>query len=122
MTIVPAEDDLVIDANVAPQDIDQVSVGQQAIIRFTAFNRRLTPEVRGIVQRIAADALTDKSEKRQFYLTRIKFGRGDLADLGDVKLVPGMPAEVFIQTGERTLFSYLSKPISDQLFRSLREK
>lgn len=123
MYIVPAEDNLVIDASVLPQDVDQVAVGQSAMIRFTAFNRRITPETRGTVERVAADATTDKEQTKSSYVTRIRMNKSDYElKAANIRLVPGMPAEVFIMTDDRTLLSYLTKPIIDQFSRSLREK
>ena len=92
------------------------------VLRFSAFNQRTTPELNGKVVRIAADTSSDQRTGQTYYLVRISMSAGEIDRLGGVKLTPGMPVEAFIQTGERTLMSYLMKPLRDQLMRSFREK
>ncbi len=122
MLIVPAMDTLLVEAKVDPKDIDQVQFGQPVVLRFSAFNTRTTPELNGTVVRIAADTTTDQRTGQSYYLVRISMTADEITRLGDVKLAPGMPVEAFIQTGERTMLSYLVKPLHDQLKRSFREK
>lgn len=122
MMIVPAAADLTVEAKVKPQDIDQLHVGQRALLRFTTFNQRTTPEIYGIVTRISADITTDERSGLSYYTVRLSMSPQQIARLGDVKLVPGMPVEAFVQTGERTVMSYLVKPFYDQLTRAFREK
>ena len=123
MVIVPGNDDLVIDARIAPQDIDNVKAAKAAHIRFSAFNQRTTPEFDGIVQRVSADLTRDPGQGAPpYYIARITQPAAELAKLGDLKLVPGMPAEVQINTGERTAMSYFVKPITDQWSRTFRER
>ena len=122
MLIVPEADTLLIEAKVEPKDIDQVQYGQPVVLRFSAFNTRTTPELNGTVVRTGADTTTDQRTGQSYYLVRIAMTAGELSRLGDVKLTPGMPVEAFIQTGERTMLSYLVKPLHDQLMRSFREK
>jgi HlyD family secretion protein len=122
MLIVPNADNLTVEVKIAPQDIDQVRVGQQAVLRLTAFNQRTTPELNGVVGQIAADTTTDQRTGQSYYITRIALPAAELSRLGDVKIIPGMPAEVFIQTGERQVLSYLIKPIRDQLARAFKDK
>ena len=122
MLIVPEADTLLVEAKVEPKDIDQVQFGQPVVLRFSAFNMRTTPELNGTVVRIAADTTTDQRTGQSYYLVRIAMTAGELGRLGDIKLTPGMPVEAFIQTGERTMLSYLVKPLHDQLMRSFREK
>jgi HlyD family secretion protein len=122
MMIVPETDKLSVDVKVEPKDIDQVAIGQPVVLRFSAFNQRTTPELNGSVTRIAADTTNDQRTGQSYYLVRIGIEPGELNRLGPVKLTPGMPVEAFIQTGERTLVSYLVKPLHDQLMRSMREK
>jgi len=122
MLIVPGADNLMVEAKIAPQDIDQVRVGQKAILRMTAFNQRTTPELNAEVSQIAADITTDQRTGQSYYITRIAIPSNEIARLGDVKLIPGMPAEIFIQTGEREVLSYLIKPLRDQLARAFKEK
>jgi len=122
MLIVPESDQLTVEVKVDPKDIDQVQFGQPVILRFSAFNARTTPELNGTVSRIAADTTTDQRTGQSYYLVRIGMPTEEIGRLGDVKLTPGMPVEAFVQTGERTMLSYLIKPLHDQLMRSFREK
>jgi HlyD family secretion protein len=122
MLIVPAADNLTVEAKIAPQDIDQVRSGQRALLRFSAFNQRTTPELNGVVSQIAADTTTDQRTGQTYYVTRVAIPPEELARLDDAKLIPGMPAEVFVQTGERQVLSYLVKPLRDQLARAFKEK
>ena len=122
MLIVPQTDNLTVEAKVNPQDINQLQIGQKAILRFTAFNQQSTPEIDGTVSRISADITTDQRTGLGYYTIRIALPASEVARLGDVKLVPGMPVEAFVQTGERTVISYLMKPLSDHFNRAFREK
>ena len=122
MLIVPETDNLMVEAKVNPHDIDKVQVGQSAVLRFSAFNLRTTPEINGTVTRVSADTTTDQRSGQNFYTTRIAMPKSEIAKLGDVKLIPGMPVEAFVQTGERTVMSYLIKPLQDQFTRAFREK
>jgi HlyD family secretion protein len=122
MLIVPDADKLTVEAKVNPQDIDQLQIGQKALLRFTTFNQRTTPEIYGIVNRISADISTDQRTGMNYYTVRISLPPEEVAKLGEVKLVPGMPVEAFVQTGERTVMSYLVKPLYDQITRAFREK
>ncbi len=122
MFIVPELDTLLVEAKVDPKDIDQVQLGQRVVLRFSAFNMRTTPELNATIVRIAADTNTDQRTGQSFYLVRIAMTADEIKRLGDVKLTPGMPVEAFIQTGERTMLSYLIKPLHDQLMRAFREK
>jgi len=122
MLIVPAADNLLVEAKVNPHDIDQVQVGQSAVLRFSAFNLRTTPEINGTVTRVSADTTTDQRTGQAYYTTRIAMTKSEIARLGDIKLIPGMPVEAFVQTGERTVLSYLMKPLQDQFMRAFREK
>jgi len=122
MLIVPESDELMVEVKVDPKDIDQVQFGQPVVLRFSSFNVRTTPELNGTVSRIAADTSTDQRTGQSYYLVRISMTADEVKRLGDVKLTPGMPVEGFIQTGERTMLSYLVKPLHDQLMRSFREK
>ncbi|MFO1111889.1 MAG: HlyD family type I secretion periplasmic adaptor subunit [Bradyrhizobium sp.] len=120
MMIVPRADDLSVEAKVNPQDIDKLQVGQNTVLRFSAFNQRTTPELNGKVSRISADVTADQRTGQSFYTIRVSLPPDEVARLGEVKLVPGMPVEAFVQTGERTMLSYLMKPLSDQVMRSFR--
>jgi HlyD family secretion protein len=122
MLIVPDADSLTVEAKVNPQDIDQVREGLPALLRFSAFNQRTTPEIYGKVSRISADASTDQRTGQTYYTVRIALPADEVAKLGEVRIVPGMPVETFIQTGDRTMISYLTKPLHDNLMRMFREK
>lgn len=122
MLIVPDADALMVEAKVNPQDIDQVQIGQNALLRLSAFNQRTTPEITGSVRRISADTSTDQRTGLSYYTIRIAMPPEEVARLGDIRIVPGMPVEAFVQTGERTMLSYFAKPLSDQLMRMFREK
>ena len=121
MLIVPEGERLALDVQVSPRDIDQVHLGQEANIRLSAFNQRTTPELQGKVSRLAADQTIDERTGAAFYRLRIDIPRAQLDRLGELVLMPGMPAEAFIRTGERTVLSYLVKPLADQLNRAFRE-
>ena len=99
-----------------------MSVGQPVLLRFTAFNQRTTPQLNGEVSRVSADVAVDQKSGASFYVVRIAVPEAELARLGDLKLIAGMPVEAFIQTGQRTVMSYLVKPLSDQLMRAWRER
>jgi len=122
MLIVPESDNLLVEVKVDPKDIDQVQFDQPVVLRFSSFNARTTPEINAKVVRIAADTTTDQRTGQSYYLVRIAMTADEVARLGDVKLTPGMPVEAFIQTGERTMLSYLMKPLRDQFMRAFREK
>ncbi|MBS0246860.1 MAG: HlyD family type I secretion periplasmic adaptor subunit [Proteobacteria bacterium] len=122
MYIVPDNAKLQVEAKVQPQDIAQVKVGQAAVLRFSAFDARTTPEINGEVTRVSADTSTDQRTGTSYYTIRIALPSEDLKKLDDLKLLPGMPVEAFVQTGERTVISYLMKPLQDQFMRAFREK
>jgi HlyD family secretion protein len=122
MLIVPETDNLIVEARVQPQDIDQLHVGQLATLRFSAFNQRTTPELNGALSMVSADVTLDQKTGSSYYLIRIKVSEDEVSRLGTVKLVPGMPVEAFVKTGERTVMSYLTKPFKDQVMRAFREK
>jgi HlyD family secretion protein len=121
MLIVPNADKLTVEAKVNPQDIDKVQFWQSAALRFSAFNMRTTPEIFGSVSQISADITTDQRTNQSYYTIRIALPSEQVARLGDVKLVPGMPVEAFVKTGDRTVMSYLMKPLADQFNRAFRE-
>jgi HlyD family secretion protein len=120
MLIVPEADVLTVEAKLAPQDIDQVRAGQSAALRFSAFNQRTTPELEGVVSRVSADLTTDQRTGAAYYVVRITISEKELARLEGLRLVPGMPVETFIRTGERTVLSYVTKPFTDQINRAFR--
>jgi HlyD family secretion protein len=122
MLIVPTAEELIVEAKVSPNDIDQLQGDQQAGLRLSAFNQRTTPEINGTVNRIAADITVDQRTGQSYYTVDIVIAGQEVARLGELKLVPGMPVEVFIKTQDRTVISYLAKPLSDQIERAFREQ
>lgn len=122
LTLVPADAALKIQARLAPTDIDQISVGQDARMRFSAFNQRATPELKGNIAYVSAATSTDPATGQIFYLADVAVPPAELAKLEDNKLLPGMPVEVFVSTEERTAMSFLAKPLTDQFNRAFREE
>jgi membrane fusion protein, type I secretion system len=122
MYIVPDSEALTVEVKIQPQDIDQVHVSQAALLRFPAFSQRTTPELTGTVTNVSPDVTQDQKTGASFYTVRISVGGDEIARLGGVRLIAGMPVEAFVQTGERNVMSYLMKPFSDQLMRAFREK
>ena len=120
--IVPDSDKLVVEAKIAPHDIDQVLESRTAMLRFAAFNQRTTPELVGTIRSIAADLTQDARSGESFYTAHIELPEAESAKLEGRKLVPGMPAEVHIKTHDRTALSFLVKPLQDQFARAFRER
>lgn len=120
MLIVPEQDGLVVEARIDPTMIDRVKLDQDVLVRFPAFDAASTPTLHGRLQTIAADLTTDPATNTSFYTARVRLMAREIARLDGKTLVPGMPAEAFIQTGSRTAFAYLFKPIADQLARAFR--
>jgi HlyD family type I secretion membrane fusion protein len=121
MSIVPEGAELIVEARIAPIDIDQAIAGQPARMRFTAFNQRTTPEIAGVVETIGAAATLDPASGQTYYLSTIAIA-GGINKIGGKPIVPGMPIEVFLTTGNRSALSYLVKPFTDQMMRSFREE
>jgi HlyD family secretion protein len=119
--LVPQDRPFVIAARVAPINVDEVRVGQEVTLRFAAFDSRTTPELFGQVSRISADALTDEASQVAYYRTEVVLEPGELAKLQGHAIIPGMPVEVFIRTGERTPLAYLVKPLAEYFNRAFRE-
>jgi HlyD family secretion protein len=122
MQIVPDTDDLQIEAQVDPKDIDHVKTGQTAFVKLTAFNQRTTPQLKGSVTYVSADTGHDQQSNKSFYTVRIVLPEEERRRLSGQQLVPGMPSEVSMQTGSRTMLSYLFEPITDQLRRAFVEQ
>lgn len=122
LDIVPEDEELIIDVQVAPLDIDRIQIGTSAEVRFSAFNSNTTPVMIGKVQTISADSLQDQVTNMQYYQVKIELTPESYMRLGGLVLIPGMPAEVFINTGKRTLFEYLMQPLSDAFARSFIEE
>ncbi|OYX44876.1 MAG: RTX toxin [Rhodobacterales bacterium 32-67-9] len=119
--LVPQDRPLVIAARVAPINVDEVRIGQEVTLRFAAFDSRTTPELFGQVSRISADALVDEASKASYYRAEVVLDAGELAKLDGHAIIPGMPVEVFIRTGERTPLAYLIKPFTEYFNRAFRE-
>lgn len=122
MQIVPQDNALTVDARISPQDIDQIAPGQAATLHLSAFNRNTTPELLGILGRVSADLETDERTGVTFYRASIMLPEGELAKIPDLTLMPGMPVETFITTGDRTVASYFLKPIRDHANRAFRQE
>lgn len=125
MELVPQSDQFVIETRVQTQDINSVYIGQQADIRFSAFDQRQTPIIDGQVIHISADRLIDEQNNQSYYLARIQLTEQGYLDLGTERrsrLLPGMPAEVMLRRESRTFMSYLMKPLVDSFARSFKEK
>jgi HlyD family type I secretion membrane fusion protein len=124
MEILPLRDSLIIEVRVRPQDIDHVKIGQEASVRLTALNRRTTPTLLGKVAYVSADALPDDLQTvqgREVYVVRVQLDEEQPPPMQNFKPKPGMPAEVYIKTTERTFFEYLMQPIRDSMTRAFRE-
>lgn len=121
MDIVPEDDKLVVEARVSPLDVDAVSKGMQAQVRFTAFKAKSTPDLNGDVDTVSADILKDPNTGESFYLMRVKVGSSELGKLNGLVVVPGMPADIFVDGGSRTLLQYVLDPVSSLFRKSLRE-
>lgn len=121
LDIVPSVSDLVVEAQVSPIDIDRVSVGKAADIRFSAFKNSTTPVIKGVVRQVSADRLINEETGMPYYLARVAITEEGAQALGSLTLQPGMPAEVLINTGNRTMLQYLMQPATDAFARSLIE-
>ncbi|WP_306260205.1 HlyD family type I secretion periplasmic adaptor subunit [Pararhizobium sp. IMCC21322] len=122
MQLVPEGDPLVVEARVRPQDIDQISTGQTALLQFPNADSRLTPQINGEVIRISADLNQPGGDVAPFYTVRLRLAEAEETKLGPLVLRPGMPVEAFLQTSERSPLNYFLKPFSDQLRHAFREK
>jgi HlyD family type I secretion membrane fusion protein len=120
MEIVPDRDVMVVEAAVSPADIDQVAKGQNARVRFSSFNRAATPEITGNVVYVATDKTENPEARASFYMVRIAVNQDEIRR-ERLDLRSGMPAEVYIETGTRSLLSYLTKPLRDQFLRAFRD-
>ncbi len=121
LDIVPSVSDLIVEAQVSPIDIDRVNVGKKADIRFSAFKNATTPEIEGKVVQLSADRLMNEQTGMPYYLARVALTEEGSQALGALKLQPGMPAEVLINTGNRTMLQYLMQPATDAFARSMIE-
>jgi HlyD family secretion protein len=127
LEILPLQEELIIEARVRPQDIDSVKHGQHATVRLTALSQRVTPMVSGEVIYLSADTLADEKKSQQvgptdIYIIRIKLNTEEASHIPGFSPTPGMPAEVYVKTTERTFFQYLVRPIHDSMSRAFRER
>jgi HlyD family secretion protein len=122
MLIVPEADALVAEARIRAEDIDSVRPRQRAVLRFPGFDTRSTPEITGEVVRVAADVVEDEKTGASYYTTRISIPPEQRDRLAPLRLVPGMPIEAYLQNGERSVISYLTKPLADQIAKTWRER
>ncbi|MCF3973033.1 HlyD family type I secretion periplasmic adaptor subunit [Paracoccus salsus] len=121
MYVIPQDRPLVIGARVATINVDEIQIGQPVALRFSSFSSRTTPEIDGKLDRISADALMDEATRTPYYRAEITIPAEEREKLGELALIPGMPVEVYIQTGERSPMSYLLKPLADYFNRAFRE-
>lgn len=121
MLIVPEDDSLTVQARIAPNDVDHVVTGRPARLRLSAFNQKTTPEIAAHVTNVSADVTVDPKTGQNYYIVRLEMEQKERRLIDDLKLVPGMPVEVFMATGDRTALSYLLKPFTDQMNRTFRE-
>ncbi len=121
MYVIPQDQPLIVSARVEAIHIDQVHLGQEVSLRFTAFDQRTTPEIEGVVSKLSADVFQDEHSGQSFYQAEFIPKSDELLKLKNQELLPGMPVEAFIKTGERTPLSYLAKPLSDYFQRAFRE-
>ena len=119
--IVPQDTSLVTSARIAAKDIDQVEFGQSASLRFSAFDMRTTPEIEGSVVKVSADVFTDDGTGASFYIVELLPNAGEIEKLNGKTLLPGMPVEVFIKTGDRSPLEYIVKPLAGYFSRAFRE-
>jgi HlyD family secretion protein len=121
MDLVPRQDRLIVLAQVKPEDIDLVRPGLDARVRLLAYKHRRVPPVDGVLTYVSADRQVDKVTEQSFYIARVRIDEASLRDLPEVKMMPGMPAEVMINTGIFTVAHYMLRPFLDSLNRAFRE-
>ena len=123
MNIVPQDEEMIIEAKIKPQDIDNVAIGMKSKIQLTAYKGKKVPKINGKVINVSADIVTNEQTRESYFLARINISKKDLDKLKEkIELYPGMPAQVFIITGSRSLISYMFTPISDSTYKAFREE
>jgi HlyD family secretion protein len=123
MQIVPENERLLVESRIDPAFIDQLSIGQDALIRFSSFDQRKTPELAGRLIFVSADLEQDpQKEKPPYFRARAELKEGEIGKLPDQRIISGLPAELHLQTQNRTILSYLMKPLTDQIARTFRER
>ncbi|MEM8812607.1 MAG: HlyD family type I secretion periplasmic adaptor subunit [Pseudomonadota bacterium] len=121
LDIVPSEEDLIVEARVNTTDIEKLRIGQTTRVRLTAFDQETVPEAKGRIVDISADSLIDERTGSPYFVARVVLDQEQPASIGRLDLIPGMPADIFVNTGERTALSYLTKPLSDRIARTFIE-
>jgi HlyD family secretion protein/epimerase transport system membrane fusion protein len=121
LDIVPVDGKLIIDARVTPNDIDNVRPGLEARVLLTGYRQRSLPQIHGVLRSISADSLVEDRSGNSYYLAKVEVDPDDIAQLEDIRLIPGMPADVMILNGERTFLDYILRPLMDSVTRSFRE-
>ena len=121
MEIVPDRDVLLVEGSISPADVDQVRPKQRARIRFTSMNSTATPEIPGVVDFVAAERTVDQATRQNYFAIRVSIDAKALKENPIIQLQPGMPAEIFVETGDRTMLSYVTKPLRDQFARAFRD-
>ncbi|QFQ86538.1 HlyD family type I secretion periplasmic adaptor subunit [Paracoccus kondratievae] len=119
--IIPQDRPLVVAARIATINIDEVHPGQKVVLRFSSFSSRTTPEIDGTLSRVSPDTLVDQATHIPYYRAEVTIPASEVEKLGELALIPGMPVEVYVQTGERSPLAYLIKPLSDYFTRAFRE-
>ncbi|MSP34002.1 MAG: HlyD family type I secretion periplasmic adaptor subunit [Rickettsiales bacterium] len=123
MSIVPQHEELIVEAKIKPQDIDNVAVGLKAKVSLTAYKGKKVPKINGEVINVSPDIITNEQTRESYFLARVSISKKDIEKLkSKVELYPGMPAQVFIITGSRSLISYMFTPISDSAYKAFREE
>ena len=122
LELVPEGGELTVIARVSPNDIDRVHIGFEGVVRFSAFNQNTTPELLAHITKLSPDRLIDQQTGVPYYQAELELLPSSIEDIADLELLPGMPAEVLIETGERTFFEYLAKPVSNAFQRSFLEE
>jgi HlyD family secretion protein len=131
LELLPVNDELIIEARVNPNEISHVKEGQDALVRLTSLNQRLTPMIQGKVVYLSADIVSEQGidrraeqtvARRDSYIVRVRLDQLDMrTKTAHFRPTPGMPADVFIKTGERTFFNYIMRPVFDSFSRAFRE-
>jgi len=122
LQIVPDRDNMIVEARIRPQDVDQVRVGQAARVTFSGFNRQTTPDISGKLIFVSPDLTSDQRTGQSYYRIKVRLDAGALARAPQIALKAGMPAETFVETGDRSILSFLIKPLLDQLRYSMRSE
>ena len=121
LDIVPVDQPLIVEARVNTADIEKLFIGQSSRVRLSAFDQGDVPEAEGIIVDISADSLEDERSGDFYYIARVQLNETQTDDIAALELVPGMPADLFVNTGERTALSYLTQPLSDRIARTFIE-